>query len=449
LGEVLPLYSILPFLGLLLSIALCPLFLTKFWHDHFGKVSAFWAALTAVPIIMAYQGLAVHQFLHVLVVDYIPFIILLWSLYTISGGIVIQGNLMGTPLTNTMILLSGTILASWIGTTGAAMLLIRFFLRANKVRKNRGFMVVFFIFLVANIGGSLTPLGDPPLFLGFLHGVPFTWTFHLIPQMFFLVITLLALYLGLDIYFYKKEAPLFPKRKSGPQSLGLKGLINLIFLAGVIGSIIMSGFLDLGLAYFLGIQCRIMDWIRDGLLILMGLSSLIFTPRVIREENEFTWAPIREVGYIFLGLFITMVPCLLILKAGDKGALALVTSSLKTPSHYFWASGILSGFLDNAPTYLSFLSTALGRFYPAMPESLSIPKLLSENAIYLKAISCGAVFMGANTYIGNAPNFMIRSIAEEAGVSMPSFFGYLFKYSLPILCPLFILLDLIFFWRTP
>ncbi len=215
MGEVLPLYSVLPFLGLLLSIALCPLFLTKFWHDHFGKVAAFWAALTAVPLIIAYQGLAVHQFIHVLVVDYIPFIILLWSLYTISGGIVIHGNLMGTPLTNTMILLSGTVLASWIGTTGASLLLIRFFLKSNKHRRNRGFMVVFFIFLVANIGGGLTPLGDPPLFLGFLHGVPFTWTFRLFPQILFLVIILLTIYFCLDHYFYGKETHQLTKREIG------------------------------------------------------------------------------------------------------------------------------------------------------------------------------------------------------------------------------------------
>jgi Na+/H+ antiporter NhaD/arsenite permease-like protein len=267
--------------------------------------------------------------------------------------------------------------------------------------------------------------------------------------MFFLVIILLTIYICLDIYFYKKEAPRLTKGKSASQRLGFNGLYNLIFLAGVIGSVMLSGWVDLGSVYFLGLRCRIMDWIRDGLLILMGLFSLIFTPRVIREENEFTWSPIREVGYIFLGLFITMAPCLLILKAGDKGALAFVTSSIRTPSQYFWASGILSSFLDNAPTYLSFLSSSLGRFYPAMPESLSIPKLLSENAVYLKAISCGAVFMGANTYIGNAPNFMVRSIAEESGVSMPSFFGYIVKYSLPILCPLFLIMTFIFFRRTP
>jgi Na+/H+ antiporter NhaD/arsenite permease-like protein len=449
LGEVLPLYSVLPFLGLLLSIALCPLFLTKFWHDHFGKVAAFWAALIAVPLIIAYQGLAVHQFTQVLVVDYIPFIILLWSLYTISGGIVIHGNLIGTPLTNTMILLSGTVLASWIGTTGASLLLIRFFLRANKHRQNRGFMVVFFIFLVANIGGGLTPLGDPPLFLGFLHGVPFTWTFRLFPQILFLVIILLTIYFCLDHYFYRKESHQFTKKKSASRRLGVKGSYNLIFLAGVIGSVILSGCLDLGAAHFWGVSCRIIDWTRDGLLILMGLFSLLTTPRIFREENEFTWAPILEVGYIFFGLFITMAPCLLILKAGDKGALAFVTSSLKTPAHYFWASGTLSSFLDNAPTYLSFLSSALGSFYPAMPESLSVPRLISENAIFLKAISCGAVFMGANTYIGNAPNFMVRSIAEEAGVPMPNFISYILKYSLPILCPLFLIMTFIFFRRIP
>jgi Na+/H+ antiporter NhaD/arsenite permease-like protein len=445
LGEILSLNSIIPFIGILLSIALLPLFAPEFWHHHFGKVSAFWAIVIAVPLLITYKGVALHSFLHIMIADYVPFIILLWGLFTISGGILLKGTLRGTPLLNTIMIIIGTVLASWMGTTGAAMLLIRPFLRANNYRKNRAFMVVFFIFLVANIGGSLTPVGDPPLFLGFLHGVPFFWTFHILPHMLVTALILLCVYFALDTYYYRKEGLKGPIDEEEKEPLRLVGGQNFIFLAGVVGSVIVSGLVDWGEVTTLGVTRSIQEWGRDGFIIVMGLLSLVFTSAQIREDNEFTWFPIKEVAYLFAGIFITMTPCLLLLLAGSKGALGFVIDSVKEPFHYFWVTGALSSFLDNAPTYLTFFTSALGKFCPGTPEPIAVGKLISENSIYLMAISAGAVFFGANTYIGNAPNFMVRSIAEEAGTPMPSFFGYMLKYSIVFLVPIFIIVTLIFF----
>jgi Na+/H+ antiporter NhaD/arsenite permease-like protein len=444
LGEILPLWSCIPFACMLLSIALFPLFVPEFWHHHFGKVSAFWAASLAIPFVFAFRGAAVYEIIHIILADYVPFIILLWSLYTVSGGILLRGTLRGTPPVNAVMLLIGTALASWMGTTGAAMLLIRPFLRANSYRKSRTFMVVFFIFLVANVGGSLTPLGDPPLFLGFLHGVSFFWTLHLLPHMLLTVLVLLAFYLAFDVYFYRKEKD--QKPDDGPREpLRLEGIYNFLFLGGVVGSVLMSGVVDWGEVSVLGVHRAVQDWARDGLLILMGILSLVFTPGRIREDNEFTWFPIIEVAYLFIGIFITMVPCLLILKAGSHGALAVLINAVKEPHHYFWTTGALSAFLDNAPTYLTFFNTALGGFYPGMAEPQAVPLLMTDKILYLEAISAGAVFFGAFSYIGNAPNFMVRSIAEESGTPMPSFFGYILKYSLVLLLPCFVLVTIIFF----
>ncbi len=445
LGERMPLWSCIPFACMLLSIALFPLSAPEFWHHHFAKVTAFWAATLAVPFLIALKGVALYEILHILIADYVPFIILLWSLYTVSGGILLRGSLRGTPIVNVIILMIGTVLASWMGTTGAAMLLIRPFLRANDYRKNRTFMVVFFIFLVANVGGSLTPLGDPPLFLGFLHGVSFFWTFKLSPHMLFVSLILLAIYFILDLYYYKKEGVTAPEEEGIKEPLKLEGIHNFIFLLGIVGSVLLSGIVDWGEINTLGIHRAVQDWIRDGLLILMGVLSLITTRIQIREDNDFTWFPIKEVAYLFVGIFITMIPCLLILKAGSKGSLAFLINAVKEPAHYFWMTGILSSFLDNAPTYLTFFNTAIGSFYADLAEAEAVPLLMGHNAIYLKAISAGAVFFGACSYIGNAPNFMVRSIAEEAGTPMPSFFGYILKYSLIFLIPTFIVVTLVFF----
>ncbi len=445
LGPMLPLWSCIPFAGMLLSIALFPLVAPEFWHHHFAKVSAFWAATLAVPFLIALKGVALYEILHILIADYVPFIILLWSLYTVSGGILLRGSLRGTPIVNVIILMIGTILASWMGTTGAAMLLIRPFLRANNYRKNRTFMVVFFIFLVANVGGSLTPLGDPPLFLGFLHGVSFFWTFKLLPHMIFVTLILLVVYFILDLYYYKKEGVTPPEEEGVKEPLKLEGTHNFLFLLGIVGSVLLSGIVEWGEINTLGVHRAIQDWIRDGLLILMGVLSLITTRIQIREDNDFTWFPIKEVAYLFIGIFITMIPCLLILKAGSKGSLAFLIDAVKEPFHYFWITGILSSFLDNAPTYLTFFNTAIGSFYAELAEAEAVPLLMGHNAIYLKAISAGAVFFGACSYIGNAPNFMVRSIADEAGTPMPSFFGYILKYSLIYLIPTFIVVTLVFF----
>ncbi len=445
LGETLPLWSVIPFACMLLSIAFMPLLAPEFWHHHFGKVSAFWAAVMAIPFLAIYQGIALYEILHILLADYVPFIVLLWSLYTVSGGILLRGTLRGTPLVNTTLLIIGAILASWMGTTGAAMLLIRPFLRANDYRKSRTFMVVFFIFLVANIGGSLTPLGDPPLFLGFLHGVSFFWTFNILPHMLFVGVILLVVYFIMDLIFYRKEAADGPPDDGTKEPLGLDGVHNFLFLIGIVGAVLASGIVDWGEIHTFGVHRAVQDWARDAFLVLMGILSLVTTSFKIRDDNDFTWFPIVEVAYLFVGIFITMVPCLLILKAGPKGELAFLINSVTEPVHYFFVTGLLSGFLDNAPTYLTFFNTALGSFYPGMAEQAAVDLLMTENAIFLKAISTGAVFFGAFSYIGNAPNFMVRSIAEEAGTPMPSFFGYMFKYSLIFLIPTFVVMSLIFF----
>lgn len=459
LGTELPLYSVLPFVCMLLSIALGPVLLPKFWHHHFPKVSFFWAVVAAVPLIIVYHGEAVYELLHIIIGDYLPFIILLWALFTVGGGILLRTGLKGTPWVNAGFLTAGTVLASWMGTTGAAMLLIRPFLRINKHRKYRAFMVVFFIFLVANVGGALTPLGDPPLFLGFLHGVPFFWTLRLLAPMLVVAVALLLIYLAFDFYYLRKEQreqkqlgrelqhinEVAATSAVSPKTIEVRGAYNFLLLGGIVGSILLSGSVHWGEISILGVHRGLQDLARDGLLILIGIISLVITPGALRKENEFTWAPIQEVAYLFFGIFITMAPALAILKAGEAGALGFITAAVQQPAHYFWITGGLSSFLDNAPTYLTFFSTALGQYYPGMPESAAVAKLLAEHPVYLLAISAGAVFFGANTYIGNAPNFMVRSIAEEAGVPMPSFFGYMLKYSIVILLPLFLLVTLIFF----
>ena len=444
IGALLPLWSVLPFVGILLSIALIPSFAPHFWEHHFPKVSAFWAIVFAVPFLYFFREVAVHEIAHIIIIDYIPFILLLWSLFTVSGGIHVKGTLKGSPAVNLVILLIGTILASIIGTTGASMLLIRPILRSNAWRQYKVHTIVFFIFLVSNIGGSLTPLGDPPLFLGFLHGVPFFWTMHILPEMAFASAILLVLYFILDSYYYKKESKTAAP-DSEPEPIRVEGYYNFIFMAGIIAAVLFSGNIKLGEINIFGIHQSIENLIKDIVLILMGILSLIFTRQEVRKDNEFSWAPILEVAYLFAGIFMTIIPALAILKAGENGALAWLIKSINTPAHYFWASGVLSSFLDNAPTYLTFLNSAIGKFYPGMPEAQAVARLIVEKIPYLTAISAGAVFMGANTYIGNAPNFMVKSIAEEAGVKMPSFLGYMFKYSIPILVVLFIIMTFIFY----
>ncbi len=449
IGRVLPVWTVLPFAGILLSIALFPLLAPHFWHRHFGKVSAFWATVFALPFLFLFPATAAYEILHIMLIDYIPFIILLWGLFTIAGGIVVGGSLRGTPLMNSLLLLIGTFLASWVGTTGAAMVMIRPVLRANRDRVKKAHIICFFIFLVANIGGSLTPLGDPPLFLGFLHNVPFFWvTTSILPHMLLAAGLLLVVFYALDLYFYRREETTPPPEEKIP--IRVEGLYNFLLLAGVIAVILVSGYWRPGHLSVFGIEVQYQNLLRDGSIVVLGLISLYVTPRRLREANDFSWGPILEVAKLFAGIFITIIPALAILKAGPHGALAWLVNAVNTPAHYFWASGGLSSFLDNAPTYLTFFNMALGRL--GMTEAM-IPAALEAGTAtanvqfiaYLQAISAGAVFMGANTYIGNAPNFMVKSIAEEAGVNMPSFFGYMFKYSIPILIPIFILVTFVFF----
>ncbi len=443
-GGDLSLVAVVPFVGILLSIAVFPLVLPQFWHRHFGKISAIWALGFLIPFAVQFGWeLALFEVLHVALLEYIPFIILLGALFTVAGGVRVKGALAGTPLVNTGMLAIGTAIASWMGTTGAAMLLIRPLLKANESRANKVHTVVFFIFLVANIGGSLTPLGDPPLFLGFLKGVDFFWpTTHMFVPMVIVSVILLALYYAADTYLYAKEGGAVAHAgDDADEPLGMEGGINILLLVGVVGAVLLSGIWRPGLEFTVfHVHVELQNLTRDILLIAIAGGSLLLTSAESRKRNGFTWFPIVEVAKLFAGIFLTIIPAIAILRAGTDGALAPVVSAVSDANGqpvniaYFWLTGILSSFLDNAPTYLVFFNTAGGD-----PEVLMGP--LSQT---LLAISAGAVFMGANTYIGNAPNFMVRAIAEERGIPMPSFFGFM-AWSGLILLPIFALVSWIFF----
>jgi Na+/H+ antiporter NhaD/arsenite permease-like protein len=441
-GAELGLLWVVPFAGILLSIALFPLLAPNIWHHHFGKISAFWALSFLVPFALEFGfDLALYEVLHTVLLEYIPFIVLLLALFTVAGGVRMTGSLPGTPAVNTGLLLLGTVIASWMGTTGAAMLLIRPLLKANEARRHKVHVVVFFIFLVANIGGSLTPLGDPPLFLGFLKGVDFFWpTTHLLLPMLLIAGILLVVFFALDSYFYQRE----PARATGPASsgepIGIEGGINILLLGGVVGAVLLSGVWKPGISIDIyHVPVEIQNIAREVLLIGVAFLSLALTSKESRRLNAFSWFPIVEVAKLFAGIFLTIIPAIAILKAGTDGALSAVVSAVNQDGQpldymYFWATGILSSFLDNAPTYLVFFNTAGGDAQHLMHD---IPNTLL-------AISAGAVFMGANTYIGNAPNFMVKAIAEERGIQMPSFFGYM-AWSGIFLIPMFLLTTLVFF----
>ncbi len=436
----------LPFAGMLLSIALFPLTAPAFWHHHFGKIAAAWALAFLVPFALWFGASAAFgELVHAMLDEYIPFIVLLTALYTVAGGICVRGNLHGTPLLNTAILMLGTLLASVMGTTGAAMLLIRPLLRANDNRQHVVHVVVFFIFLVANVGGSLSPLGDPPLFLGFLEGVSFFWTTtHLALPMLFVSGVLLVGFFALDsYYFHRREEQRSPFLDPSPDtaSFWIDGKINFLLLAAVIALVLMSGLWRPHITFdVFGTHLALQNAVRDAALIGVTVLSLVVTPRAARAGNDFNWAPIEEVAKLFAGIFVTIVPVITILRAGEAGAFAglvhLVNDSAGQPRDimYFWATGLLSSFLDNAPTYLVFFNLAGG----------DAQTLMTTGATTLAAISAGAVFMGANTYIGNAPNFMVKAIAQSRGVRMPSFFAYL-GWSGAVLLPLFAVTGWLFF----
>jgi Na+/H+ antiporter NhaD/arsenite permease-like protein len=440
-GSTLSPWWALPFTGLLLSIALLPQFSPRFWHQHFGKISAVWSALFLVPFAASKGfGLALGAVLHTALLDYLPFVILLFALFVISGGIRIRSNLVGTPAANTALLALGTGLASLAGTTGAAMLLVRPLIQANLQRRRNAHVLVFFIFLVANIGGSLTPLGDPPLFLGFLQGVGFGWTFqHMLGPMLLCSFILLGLFYGTDRWIWSRDRG---PRRIAPLRVGLRGAHNLVYLAGAVVAVLVSGIWQPDVSVHVGpVAVPLPGLARDAALLILAGFSWATTKRRVRIENAFTWAPILEVIYLFAGLFLTILPALAILKVGSRGALAplvALTSGVDgqpIDAAYFWLTGLLSSVLDNAPTYLVFFNVAGGD-----PQTLMGPL-----ASTLLAISAGAVFMGAMTYIGNAPNFMIRAIASERGIRMPSFFGYV-GWSMAVLLPLFVAVTPVFFW---
>jgi Na+/H+ antiporter NhaD/arsenite permease-like protein len=433
-----------PFVGILLSIALLPLVSLRIWHRHYGKIAAGWALAMLVPLAVAHgPAVAADVALHTLLAEYVPFIVFIGTLYVIAGGIYVRGNLHGGPALNTGILAIGAVLASLMGTTGAAMLLIRPLIRANDNRHHRVHTIVFFIFIVANAGGSLTPLGDPPLFLGFLKGVDFFWTVtHMFWPMVFIVGALLAIYLALDTWLYRDDLARGLKRDPTPDSpLRIEGGVNFLLLALVVGVVLASGLWKSGVQIeVFGQRLSLEGLLRDAAFLVLAAISLAVTPKATRKANQFGWAPIAEVAKLFFGIFITMAPVLLMLKAGTAGAFAplvrLVTDAQGQPvdGAYFWLTGALSSFLDNAPTYLVFFNLAGG----------DAQVLMTTMASTLTAISAGAVFMGANTYIGNAPNFMVKAIAEERGIAMPSFFGYML-WSGALLIPLFVAMTFIFF----
>lgn len=433
----------LPFAGMLLSIAIMPLAVPHIWHHHFGKIAAAWALAFLLPFAAVFgTGAAAGAVVHALLAEYIPFIALLTALFTAAGGIYVRGNLHGSPLTNVKIMAVGAVLASIMGTTGASMLLIHPLIRANDNRRHVAHVVVFFIFIVSNAGGSLTPLGDPPLFLGFLKGVEFFWTLKTIfPETLFLVGSLLVIFYAIDSWYYRREGVMPADPTPDNEKFGLEGAINFLPLFAVVALVLMSGTWKPGIAFnILGTEVELQQAVRDILLVGVVLLSLKLTPAGVREKNQFSWGPIQEVAKLFIGIFLTMIPVLAILRAGEAGALASVARAVTGPDGqplpwaYFWFSGALSSFLDNAPTYLVFFNLAGGD--PAV--------LMTTLSATLAAISAGSVFMGANTYIGNAPNFMVKAIAEDRGIRMPSFFGYML-WSGAVLIPLFVVMTFIWF----
>jgi Na+/H+ antiporter NhaD/arsenite permease-like protein len=545
---LLPLYSVIPFAGMLLSIALFPLMASHWWENNLFYVAVAWSLVFLVPLAIAYgPGVAGAEFYAIILLDYLPFVILLAGLFAVTGSIVVRSSIAATPVVNVVLLLAGTLLASLVGTTGASMLLIRVVLKANAWRKKRAHVVVFFIFLVANIGGSLTPIGDPPLFLGFLRGVPFFWTLNLLPLMLLNTAVLLTVFFLVDRRMYAKELaagrlphvrhkePPMPQRGTAAKDatnagsaadaekvanaagvidgdgaaraaktsdagrtagdavgatgadkaastvratatgrtsgdtahdsakkdkyvhaahdsaekggrIQLAGLHNLIFLAMIVAATVLSGVLGtldafknpatgemIGIPFLYGLELPLNNALQMAIVVIAGTLAMLTTKKRYHEMNEFGWEPIKEVAFLFIGIFITMIPALELLHVHGPNL------GLSTPWQFFWATGLLSSFLDNAPTYLVFLTTATSLGLEGIPTAVG-----SLSAQMLLAVSAGAVFMGANTYIGNAPNFMVRSIAEKHHVKMPSFFGYL-AWSATILLPLFLLDTLIFF----
>lgn len=443
-GAKLSLLWALPFAGLLVCIATGPMLAAHVWERHYGKFAAGFALMVIAALYtFADPATATSALAHTLLHDYLPFVLLLLALYTVAGGIHLEGNLHDSVFTNTALLGTGALLASVVGTTGASLILIRPLIRANDDRRSNAHVIVFFIFLVSNIGGALTPLGDPPLFLGFLQGVDFFWTTtHLFGPMVFAGGLVLAIFMVIDVSLHRRERNHRATADATPDSpLRLHGRINLLLLTVIIGGILVSAIWKPGVSFGVtGITLELQNLLRDALFVLVTFVSMRLTKAAHRQANGFSWGPIREVAVLFAGIFICIVPVVAMLQAGTHGPLAalvgLVTRADGTANNiaYFWLTGGLSSFLDNAPTYLVFFQVAGG----------DAKALMTTGAATLAAISAGAVFMGANSYIGNAPNFMVYAIARDAGVRMPHFFGYM-AWSAGVLLPVFLLTGWVFF----
>ncbi len=444
-----PFWLCIPFAALLLCIAVFPLIKAHWWETHQPIVVIILSLLFIIPFGAIFGvSTALETVLECIVNDYLTFIILLFGLFCVAGNITLEGDLAGSPRVNAVALVIGTFLSSCVGTTGASMLMVRPIIKMNSWRKRKSHIMVFFIFLISNIGGCLTPIGDPPLLMGFMRGVPFFWSLHLFPMFIFNTIVLVAIFLLIDRHNYRKDIAegRKPDISRPGTNLKLRGAHNIIFIIMIVAAVILSGFLPslpafqnaqgnvIGIPIFGEVTLGLPSVIEIALILLAAFLSFKTTSPAIRTSNHFTWGAIKEVAVLFIGIFITMQPALMLLKA--NGASLGITE----PSQMFWTTGLLSSFLDNTPTYLVFLTTAgaLG-FTSGMATSLgTIPVKM------LTAISCGAVFMGANTYIGNAPNFMVKSISDENGIRMPSFFKYML-WSFAFLVPVFVLDMLIFF----
>lgn len=429
-----PIYSLIPFVLMLGSIAVLPLVAHHWWESNRNKLIVALALGIPMAIYLLVNHMS-HQLIHIVLFDYVPFIILLGSLFVITGGILVKGDIESKPIVNTTILAIGAVLASLMGTTGAAMLLIRPLIQTNSQRKFKVHTILFFIAIAANCGGLLTPLGDPPLFMMYLRGADFFWFSNLYMEWLIANGILLAVYFAVDTYYYKKESPEDIKHDhEDKKPISISGKINFLFLIGVV----------LSVAFINGNTIEAikenpnMAFLREGALVLMLLLSLKFTRHETRAKNHFSWEPILEVAYLFIGIFVTMVPALeyLNLHANDLG--------IVDPAHFYYATGALSGFLDNTPTAVTFHSLAVG-LVNANPEMIANGAIAGIPEAIMAAISVAAVYFGSMTYIGNGPNFMVKAIAESQGIKMPDFFAYMYKFSLIILLPIFIILQLIFF----
>ena len=439
----------IPFAGLLLCIAVMPLIKPEWWEKNQALAVILWSLLFIIPsVVLNGAGETTETVLDCIVNDYLTFIVLLFGLFCVSGNITLEGNLAGSPGVNAVFLAFGTLLSSCIGTTGASMLLVRPLIKMNSWRKNKAQIMIFFIFMISNMGGCLTPIGDPPLLMGFMRGVPFFWSTHLFPVLLFNMVLLLIIFYFIDRRSYRKDiaAGLHPDISKPGVELRVEGLHNVIFLVAIVVAVILSGTLPglpmfqnaagkvIGIKIFKEVELTVPAMIEIAIILLAALLSFKTTEEKIRTQNHFTWGAIKEVAVLFIGIFITMQPALALLKTMGPEL------GVSEPYQMFWATGMLSSFLDNTPTYLVFLTTAgtLG-FTSGIATTVG-----TISVKVLTAISCGAVFMGANTYIGNAPNFMVKSISDENGVRMPSFFGYM-VWSLGILVPVFIIDTLVFF----